>query len=137
MFATLGVKTDFSLLKSLIKVEDYVSYALNNKLTCIGILDDNLSCSHLFYTLCKKNNIKPIIGLDIFIEDANLYLYPKNYNGLLNLFKITSLDNISLDDTSSYEKEKEKLYKKYEKKYSGYELDMIVKRKLYEKGYFK
>lgn len=47
------------------------------------------------------------------------------------------LDNISLDDTSSCEKEKEKLYKKYEKKYSGYELDMIVKRKLYEKGYFK
>ena len=51
---------------------------------------------------------------------------------------ITScLDNLSLDDTSTYEKEKEKLYKKYEKKYSGYELDMIVKRKLYEKGYFK
>lgn len=47
------------------------------------------------------------------------------------------LDNISLDDALSYEKEKEKLYKKYEKKYSGYELDMIVKRKLYEKGYFK
>ena len=73
MFATLGVKTDFSLLKSLIKVEDYVSYALNNKLTCIGILDDNLSCSHLFYTLCKKNNIKPIIGLDITLEEVNLY----------------------------------------------------------------
>ena len=105
MFATLGVKTDFSLLKSLIKVEDYVSYALNNKLTCIGILDDNLSCSHLFYTLCKKNNIKPIIGLDIFIEDANLYLYPKNYNGLLNLFKITSLDNISLESIKEYSKD--------------------------------
>ena len=47
------------------------------------------------------------------------------------------LDNISLDDTSSYEKEKEKLNKKSEKKDSGYELDIIVKRKLYEKGYFK
>lgn len=105
MFATLGVKTDFSLLKSLIKVEDYVSYALNNKLTCIGILDDNLSCSHLFYTLCKKNNIKPIIGLDIFIEDVNLYLYPKNYNGLLNLFKVTSLDNISLESIKEYSKD--------------------------------
>lgn len=32
-------------------------------------------------------------------------------------------------------KEYDKLYNRYSKKYSGYELDMIIKQKLYQKGY--
>ena len=65
MFTPLGVKTDYSLLKSLIKVEDYVSYGINHNLTILGILDNNLCSSHIFYELCKNNSIKPIIGLII------------------------------------------------------------------------
>ena len=42
MFTPLGIKTDYSLLKSLIKVEDLVLYAKNNNYKSIGILDDNL-----------------------------------------------------------------------------------------------
>ena len=45
------------------------------------------------------------------------------------------LDNISFDDTSLKEKEYAKLKLKYSKKYSGYELEQVIKRKLYEKGY--
>ena len=45
------------------------------------------------------------------------------------------LDNISFDDTSLKEKEYVKLKLKYSKKYSGYELEQVIKRKLYEKGY--
>jgi len=45
------------------------------------------------------------------------------------------LNNISFSDDNLKEKEIEKLRKKYEKKYSGYELEKIIKRKLYEKGY--
>ena len=101
------------------------------------------------------DNLK-IFDLDLIDERINKYLnkqiktnkkssYIFKNKMLLNLLNFgylkeditRCLDNISLDDTSTYEKEKQKLYKKYEKKYSGYELDMIVKRKLYEKGYFK
>lgn len=101
------------------------------------------------------DNLK-VFDQDLIEERINKYLNKQiktnkksNYifknKMLLNLLNLgytkeditRCLDNISLDDTSSHEKEKEKLYKKYEKKYSGYELDMIVKRKLYEKGYFK
>ena len=90
MYTPLGIKTDYSLLKSLIKIEDLVLYAKNNNYESIGILDDNLFSSHMFYTLCKKNNIKPIIGLDILIDNIRVFFYPKNMNGLKNLFKLTN-----------------------------------------------
>lgn len=102
MFYPLGVKTDFSILKSLIKIEDYILYAKNNGLNVIGILDDNLNSSHIFYEMCKKNNIKPVIGLDIIIEDKEVYLYPVNYHGLTNLFKFCSLDEKSFKTLKNY-----------------------------------
>ncbi len=102
MFAPLGVKTDYSLLKSLIKVDDYISYGINNGLSTLGILDNNLCSSHIFYELCKKNSIKPIIGLDIVIDNYNIFLYPTNYDGLVRLFKLTNLDNISIGVLNDY-----------------------------------
>ena len=102
MFYPLGVKTDFSILKSLIKIEDYILYAKNNGLNVIGILDDNLNSSHIFYEMCKKNNIKPVIGLDIIIEDKEVYLYPVNYHGLTNLFKFSSLEEKSFKNLKNY-----------------------------------
>ena len=108
MFTPLGIKTDYSLLKSLIKVEDLVLYAKNNNYKSIGILDDNLFSSHMFYNLCIKNNIKPIIGLDITIEDRRIFLYPKSMKGLTTLFKLTksNLDNnIKLNDLNKYNEE--------------------------------
>ena len=42
-----------------------------------------------------------------------------------------------VDDSSNYEKVKEKLYLKLSKKYSGYELEKRVKMKLYQLGYFE
>lgn len=102
MFTPLGVKTDYSLLKSLIKVEDYVSYGINHNLTILGILDNNLCSSHIFYELCKNNSIKPIIGLDALIDNYHIYLYPTNYDGLVNLFKFTSLENVSISTLSDY-----------------------------------
>ena len=105
MYTPLGIKTDYSLLKSLIKIEDLVLYAKNNNYESIGILDDNLFSSHMFYTLCKKNNIKPIIGLDILIDSIRVFFYPKNMNGLKNLFKLTNKLNkeeLTLKDLKPY-----------------------------------
>ena len=105
MFAPIGIKTDYSLLQSLIKIKDLIDYANNSHLTCIGILDDNLSGSHYFYESCIKNNIKPIIGLLTYINNKKIYLYPKNYNGLSNLFrysKYTINNSLSLEELDSY-----------------------------------
>lgn len=105
MYTSLGIKTDYSLLKSLIKVEDLISYAKNNGYTTLGILDNNLNSSYNFYKKCKSNNIKPIIGLDIEIDNYRLFLYPQNRNGLGQLFKLTSykLNNVlNLSDLQNY-----------------------------------
>lgn len=88
MFVNLGIKTDFSLFKSLIKLNDLFEFARRNNITHLGILDDNLNSSHLFLEGCKKNSIKGVIGLDKTIDNTRLFLYPVNYNGLKNLFKL-------------------------------------------------
>ncbi len=89
MYTPLGIKTDYSLLKSLIKVKDLVSYAKNNGYTCLGILDNNLNSSYTFYNNCVDNGIKPIIGLDTEVDNYNIYLYPMTRKGLINLNKYT------------------------------------------------
>lgn len=103
MFTPLGIKTDYSLLKSLIKVDDYVSYGINHDLNTLGILDNNLCSSHIFYELCKKNSIKPIIGLDIIVDNYHIFLYPRNYDGLVNLFRLTNLEKISISTLNDYQ----------------------------------
>ena len=39
-----------------------------------------------FYFKCKKNKIKPIIGIEIKYNNYIVYLYAKNFQGLQNLF---------------------------------------------------
>ena len=51
---------------------------------------------------------------------------------------ITSiLDTKELYDEDALKKEYNKLYNKYSKKYSGKELEMIIKQKLYQKGFYQ
>ena len=50
---------------------------------------------------------------------------------------LTFLDDITIDETSIYEKEYNKLYNKLSKKYEGYELEQKIKQKLYQKGLYK
>ena len=85
MYSPLGIKTDYSLLQSLIKVKDVVKFAKDNCISCLGMLDDNLSGSHVFYQECINNGIKSVIGLITYIEGYKVYLYPRTYNGLSNL----------------------------------------------------
>lgn len=94
MYTPLGIKTDYSLLKSLIKVKDLVLYAKNNGYTTLGILDNNLNSSYTFYNACKNASIKPIIGLSTEVDNYTLYLYPKTRKGLINLNKYTK-DKVS------------------------------------------
>ena len=41
-----------------------------------------------FYKECLKSNIKPIIGLELIIDDELFILYAKNYFGYQNLTRI-------------------------------------------------
>ena len=91
MSLSISIKTDYSLLQSLIKIPDLIEYAKNNNINTLGILDDNLFSSMTFYNACIDNNIKPIIGLKTFIGENYIYLYPTNYEGYQNLLKINTI----------------------------------------------
>ena len=90
MITPLNIKTENTLLSSLIKIDELVKFASDNNLTTLNITDTNMYGVMEFYNSCKKANIKPIIGLDIKIDDLNIILYAKNFKGYKNLLKITS-----------------------------------------------
>ncbi len=101
--AQILIKTDYSLLNSLIKIDSLISYLKKNNINICGICDMNLSSSIEFYTKCKNNNIKPIIGIDIKYNGFQMFLYAKNYEGYKNLIKInTNKDKLTKEILSNY-----------------------------------
>lgn len=105
MYIPLKVTTDYTLLKSLIKVPNLISFLSEKNIDVCGMCDENLYGVLEFYYACKKNNIKPIVGLDVIIDDLNIYLYAMNFDGYKNLLKIHTLkekNELILDDLSVY-----------------------------------
>ena len=93
----LKITTEYSLLKSLIKLPDLISFLNENNIKECAICDENLNGFMDFYLKCKENNIKPIIGLDTVFESMHIYVYAKNYFGYQELLKIDYLkDNMNL-----------------------------------------
>ena len=93
----LKITTEYSLLKSLIKLPDLISFLNENNIKECAICDENLNGFMDFYLKCKENNIKPIIGLDTIYESMHIYVYAKNYLGYQELLKIDYLrDNMKL-----------------------------------------
>ena len=88
-YGSLNIKSDYSLLKSLIKINDLIEYAKKNNLNVLSLCDNNLCGSLEFYNACKQNNIKCIIGLEYIYENKKIYLFAKNYNGFKNLLLIS------------------------------------------------
>jgi DNA polymerase-3 subunit alpha len=89
-----------SLLDSILTPEQMIKFAKNNNQNAIALTDHGKMHEFVnFYKLCVKEDIKPIIGCEIYevIDVKNdkenryhLILLAKNKIGLLNLFKIVS-----------------------------------------------
>ena len=94
-YINLGIITDYTLLYSLITIDKLIEYANAKNIKTLGILNDNLYSTMEFYTKCTKNNIKPIIGLIKSYDNKRYYIYPKNYDGLKDLYnEIFESDNL-------------------------------------------
>lgn len=89
-YTPLWVKTDYTILSSLIKIDDLLNTLSSLGAKCACICDDNLYGAMEFYTKCNEKNIKPIIGLEVNIG-YTLLLYAKNYKGYQNLCNISTL----------------------------------------------
>ena len=91
-YTALQVKTNYSLLQSLNEIKKLVSYAATLGYKSLAITDNNnMFGVPEFYGECKKNNIKPIIGIELDIEEKKILLYAMNNNGYKNLVKLSTI----------------------------------------------
>ena len=89
-YVPLNVKTEYTLLNSMIRMEDLINFAIIHHLTSLAIADNNMCGAMEFYKACVSHQIKPIIGLDVIIESFHILLYAKNNKGYHNLLKIST-----------------------------------------------
>ena len=99
MFVHLRNHTHFSLLKALPKVSDLVKEAKKANMSALAITDySNMYGTIEFYSTCKKEGIKPIIGAEFSIlyneRKFQLVLLAKNFAGYKNLMRIISVINV-------------------------------------------
>ena len=147
-YTPLQVKTSYSILSSLNDIKKLVSLASDYGYKNLAITDENNMFGVMeFYLECKKNNIKPIIGIELTYDNTILLLYAKNITGYKNLIKLTTIKSdrsLTIDDLNTYKDElilimpyivfDEKIYNIYEDKYIGYtnndEKDKITDKKV-------
>ena len=91
MFVPLKIKTEYSLLKSTIKVDSLIEFLMKHNITSCAICDENLYGVMEFFTKMTASHLKPIIGLDLNIDNYEMMLYPRNNDGYKNLLKIHTL----------------------------------------------
>ncbi|MCR8612973.1 MAG: DNA polymerase III subunit alpha [Mycoplasma sp.] len=95
-FTNLHIMTEYSLLESSIKIDKLIDFAKKNNLKTITMTDrNNMYGAAEFYEKAIKNELKPIIGVDINIERYRFILLAKNYDGFLHISNLTSIKNDS------------------------------------------
>ncbi len=99
MFIHLRNHSHYSLLRALPKVSEIVKEAKKMGMSAVALTDySNMYGVIEFYNTCKKENIKPIIGVEFNIayndRSFKIILLSKDITGYKNLMKITSIVNI-------------------------------------------
>ena len=91
----LYTKTSYSLLKSTLTIEEYVSAAKERGYSAIAITDENVLYGAVeFFNACKKYQMTGIIGLELdfsFGESIErIVFYGKNVAGYQELMRLSS-----------------------------------------------
>jgi len=133
MYIPLFNKSNYSLLSSLLRIDDIIFYAKKNNITSIALTDTNMYGTMEFIHKCRNNGIKPIIGLHVLLEEFNLIVLVKNYDGYRNLIKLSTIQNERIITEEDLLKYKECLialvpikYKEHFSKLSQIYLDIFL-----------
>ena len=105
MYIPLYNKSNYSLLSSMLTIDDIVSFALHYKISSIALCDDSMYGVMEFIHKCRKQDIKPIIGLTVTLDDFIIVLYCKNYSGYQSLIKLSTIQNervVTIDELDKY-----------------------------------
>ena len=104
-FVHLHVHTEYSLLDGALRIKDVPEVVKNADQTAIAITDHGCMYGAVeFYKTCKKHDIKPIIGCEVYVAPKSrhdrekvgnhsyyhLVLLCKNETGYKNLIQIVS-----------------------------------------------
>ncbi len=108
-FTHLHTHSHYSLLNAIPKIHELVAAAKDDKQTMLAITEDGNMYSIIeFYKECKKNDIKPILGVDLFVaprkmtdkehrtDDAytRLILLAETKQGYQNMIQIVTKSNL-------------------------------------------
>ncbi len=136
MFIPIHIKSNFSLLSSVLKIDDIIQYSIENHLSSCFLTDTNMYGAMEFFLKCQKKNLNPILGLEVDVSGHKYLVYAKNYQGYQSLIKLSTLQNegnLSLEDFKKYHQElilivldydpdlDQELCKIYEDFYLGYQ----------------
>lgn len=100
-FVHLHIHSEYSLVDGSISLSKLVQKIKSYGQSAVALTDQsNMFAAIDFYSTCKSNDLKPIIGLEIYHDpicqdsalpySPHLVLLAKNNNGYKNLLKITS-----------------------------------------------
>jgi len=108
-FTHLHTHSHYSLLNALPKIPDLVKKAKSDEMEALALTDDgNMYGAIEFYKTCKKNDIKPILGVDFYVATrtrhdkqsgldnrrSRLIMLAKNEQGYKNLIRLTSISHL-------------------------------------------
>lgn len=105
MYTNLYIKTNYSLLSSLVQIDELIKTAKKRNMKSLAICDNDMTSTMLFYKNCIHNDIKPIIGLDLNYDNGHILLYAKDYQGYQSLIKLSTIKSsrdIKIDDLQHY-----------------------------------
>lgn len=145
-YVALEVKTSYSMLESLNDITKLVQRAKTLNYKYLAITDNNnMFGVPSFYHECIKNDIKPIIGITLDIDNYKVILYAKNDLGYKNLIKLSTIiteRNININDLEEYKDNlvlvmpykyyDKSIYDIYDTKYVGYS-NILEKEKINDK----
>lgn len=148
-YTALQVKTSYSILNSLNDIKKLVSKARDYGYKNLAITDEgNMFGVMEFYLECKKNDIKPIIGIELHILEYVVLLYAKNISGYKNLIKLATIVSdreLQIEDLEEYSSDlilvmpyngyNEEIYQIYYERFIGYS-NMDDRNMIHDKAVF-
>ena len=103
-FTHLQVKSGYSLMESTFTIDKLVKRAAEHNFHALALTDDQVLYGAIpFYKACKKQGIKPLIGMTVDVMDektdvSTCIVSAKNNHGYKQLFKLSSAIQTSNND---------------------------------------
>ena len=97
-FVHLRCHSEYSIVDGIVRIDDYVKQALNDKMPALALTDlSNLFGAIKFYKTARGKGVKPILGCDIWLENTanrdqptRLLLLCQSHAGYLLLCQLLS-----------------------------------------------